>query len=78
MTEELREALGGFKIWRCPSSGEEPVAYMGQFRPPHGQFFITAKDLRDLGFAPGEYTVLVPEEFRLKFSSKWQKITVPE
>lgn len=78
MTEELREPLGNFKVWMNPSSRGGPVAYLGQIRPPNGQFFITAKDLRDLGFPAGEYTVLVPEEARPKFSSKWQTVTVSE
>jgi hypothetical protein len=77
MTEELREALGDFKIWKNPSACQEPVAYLGQYRPPNGQFFFTAKDLRDLGFGPGEYTVLAAEEVRPKLFSKWQKVMVP-
>jgi hypothetical protein len=77
MTEELREALGDYKIWKNPSVRGESVAYLGQYRPPNGQFFFTPKDLRELGFGPGDYTVLSPEEScRPKLFSKWQKVTI--
>jgi hypothetical protein len=79
MTEELREALGGYKIWKNPSKRGESVAYLGQYRPPNGQLFFFPKDLRELGFGPGDYTVLAPEESRFpKLFSKWQKVTVHE
>lgn len=79
MTEELREALGDYKIWRNPSMRTEPIPYLGLYRPPKGQFFFTPKDLQELGFGPGDYTVLAPAGARRpKLFSKWQKVTVPE
>ena len=79
MTEEMREALGDYKIWKNPSRRGESVAYLGHYRPPNGQFFFTPKDLQELGFGPGDYTVLALEESRRpKLFSKWQKVIVPE
>lgn len=78
MAEELREALEGFKIWGNPANRDEPVVYLGIYRPPRGRFFFTPDDLQELGFGAGDYTVLVPEESRgAKFFSKWQKVSVP-
>jgi hypothetical protein len=77
MTEELRKALGDFKIWKNPSKRGEPVAYLGPYRPPNGRFCFSPKDLEELGFGPGEYTVLAPEgSLRPGLFSKWQKVTV--
>jgi hypothetical protein len=79
MAEKLREALRDYKIWKNPSVRGESVVYIGHYRPPNGQFFFTPKDLQELGFAPGHYTVLAPEESRRpKLFSKWQKVTVLE
>jgi hypothetical protein len=79
MTEELRKALGDYKIWKNPSKRDESVTYLGQYRPPNGQFFFFPRDLQELGFGPGDYTVLAPEESpRPKLFSKWQKVTIPE
>ncbi len=79
MTEELSEALGDFKIWKNPSNSGEAVAYLGPYRPPNGQFCFAPKDLQELGFGPGDYTVLAPEgSHRQGLFSKWQKVTVPE
>jgi hypothetical protein len=79
MTEELREALEGFKIWRNPANRDEPVVYLGSYRPPSGRFFFTPGDLQELGLGPGDYTVLAPEESgRPRLFSKWQRITVSE
>jgi hypothetical protein len=79
MTEELRNLLGSYKIWKNPSERGEFVAYLGEYRPPDGQFFFSPKDLQELGFGPGDYTVLAPgKSRRSKPFSKWQKVTVPE
>jgi hypothetical protein len=78
MTEELREALEGFKVWRNPTKRGEPVAYLGQYRPPNGRFFFIPKDFLELGFGPGDYTVRVPEGSPYAgMLSKWQKVSVP-
>jgi hypothetical protein len=79
MAEEVKEAPGDYKIWKNPSGRGESVTYLGQYRPPRGQFVFTPKDLQELGFGPGEYTVLAPREsYRPKFFSKWQKVSVTE
>jgi hypothetical protein len=79
MAEELRKALRGFRIWRNPATRNEPVIYLGIYWPPNGHSFFAPGDLQELGFGPGDYTVLVPEEFRrAKLFSKWQKVSVPE
>lgn len=79
MNEELRKALGGFKIWKNPSNREEPVVYLGPYRPPNGRVCFTPGDLQELGFGPGEYTVLAPEGSPCQgLFSKWQKVTVPK
>ena len=54
------------------------MAYLGEFYPPAGTFYFSPKDLCDLGFAPGEYTILAPEERPFaNLISKWQTVTVP-
>jgi hypothetical protein len=79
MPEELSEALGDFKIWKNPSERGQPVAYLGAYRPPNGQFFFSSEDLQELGFGPGDYTVLAPDgSSRPKLFSKWQAVTVPK
>jgi hypothetical protein len=78
MTEKVELSLGAFKIWRNPTSREEPIEYMGDFYPPDGRGFFTSDDLHELGFAPGCYTVLVPESARGEALSKWQKVSVSD
>jgi hypothetical protein len=79
MTEELKEALGNYKIWKNPIKYGESAAYLGEYRPPNGQFFFFPEDLQELGFGPGDYTVLAPEgSSRPKLFSKWQTVTVHE
>jgi|HubBroStandDraft_6_1064221.scaffolds.fasta_scaffold01228_9 hypothetical protein len=77
MTKGLGETQAAYKIWKNSSSSEESVSFLGDYHPPKGQFFFTAKDLRALGFGPGEYTVLAPEGSRHEIFSKWQTVTVP-
>ncbi|MGI0135374.1 MAG: hypothetical protein ACREBW_10515 [Candidatus Micrarchaeaceae archaeon] len=79
MTEELKESLGAYKIWKNPSKHDESIVYLGEFRPPNGQFHFGPKDLRNLGFGSGNYTVLAPEgDGYPKLFSRWQKVTVPK
>jgi hypothetical protein len=79
MTEELRETLKDYKIWKNPPKSGEAVAYLGAYRPPNRQDCFAPKDLQELGFGPGDYTVLAPEgSCRPRLFSKWQKVTVPE
>jgi len=78
MTEELKKTPGAFQIWKNPSKPSEPVVYLGRYRPPAGKPFFTQEDFRELGFGPGDYTVLVPEDSPLSsLASKWQKVSVP-
>lgn len=78
MAEGLTENVGMYKIWKNPSDSVQPVEYQGEFRPPDGQSFFTARDLHALGLGPGDYTVLAPEHAsRHKLFGKWQKVTVP-
>jgi hypothetical protein len=79
MAEKLNEASLSYKIWKNPSRQGEPVAYLGEYPPPSGKLFFAPEDFRELGFGPGDYTVLVPVNSpRLSFASKWQRVTVPE
>jgi len=67
----------GFKIWRNPASGAEGPTYMGEFCPPEGRPCLYASDLSALGFAPGCYTVRVPDSFRdLYLLPPWQRVDV--
>jgi hypothetical protein len=77
MPEGSAEANNTYKIWKNPSRSGEPDSFLGDYRPPDGQFYFTAKDLRALGFGPGEYTVLTPEGSRHELFSKWQTVTIP-
>ena len=77
MAKEDMVPTATYKVWKNPSHPGEPVAYLGEYRPPKGRVFFTPEDFRELGFLPGDYTVLVPEDSPLiKFASKWQKVTV--
>jgi len=77
MTEGVSETANLYKIWKNPSRSSEPVLFLGEYRPPNGRYFFTAKDLQELGFGPGNYTVLAPSSSqRPKLFSKWQKVTV--
>ena len=77
MPEGSAEVNNAYKIWKNPSKSDESVSFLGDYCPPTGQFYFTAKDLRELGFGPGNYTVLAPEGSRHKLFSKWQKVTIP-
>jgi hypothetical protein len=79
MTEPATEDAKGFKIWKNPSNPKDAPAYQGEFYPPNGQFFFFGHDLRNLGFQPGNYTVLAPKSHRYyDFFAKWQTVEVPE
>jgi hypothetical protein len=74
--ETLREP---YKIWKNPLSVEEPPRFMGGFYPPADQVMFIHADLRALGFAPGDYTVRIPDEVRERYAlSKWQTVRVDE
>ena len=77
MSEELEQPREGYKIWRQPASAEEPVVYMGEFYPPSQQAHFVHRDLEDLGFPPGKYTVLIPSSIRKRYAvAKWQSVRV--
>lgn len=77
MANGVGETQGAYKIWKNPSKSDEPVSFLGDYRPPEGQFYFTVKDLRELGFGPGKYTILAPEGSRHELFSKWQDVAVP-
>lgn len=78
MAEELKNSLGQYKIWKNPANHKEPIVYLGEFLPPNGQFYFTGKDLKELGFGPGSYTMRAPEAgLYPKSLSKWQTIRIP-
>jgi hypothetical protein len=67
-----------FKIWKNPSSAEEVTIYMGEFYPPKDQVCFFSPDLRELGFAPGHYTIKVPDSLRKVYVlPPWQQIILP-
>jgi hypothetical protein len=69
----------GFKVWRNPEGGKEPIVYLGEFYPPKGQAFLTGRDIRQLGLGPGRYTVLAPPNApHSGLFSKWQAVVIPE
>jgi hypothetical protein len=79
MTEELSKLRKGWKVWKNPKGPGEPVEYLGEFYPPESRFCLTGGHLRELGFGPGEYTVLAPEGFsRSDLFVRWQKVCIPE
>jgi hypothetical protein len=77
MSEQAKPAEA-FKIWRNPARREEPIVFMGDFYPPEGHIYFTPKDLRELGFAPGAYTILTPEHERHSGSPKWRKVCLSD
>jgi hypothetical protein len=78
MAEASQQGNGLYKIWKNPSKPGEPVVYLGEYRPAEGQFLFNARDLRELGFEPGNYTIRAPEGcHHLKLFSKWQEVSIP-
>jgi hypothetical protein len=72
--EEPREI---FKIWKNPAAPAEPPVFMGNFDPPEGQVCFYQRDLKELGFPRGDYTVRAPDSLRKIYAlPEWQKITI--
>lgn len=79
MSEEVSAKKQGYKVWRNPTRSGEPVKYLGEFYPPAGQDRFLGCDLRQLGFGPGEYTVLAPPDRPYaNLWAKWRKVTIPK
>jgi hypothetical protein len=79
MSEELRKLRKGWKMWKNPNATGESVVYLGEFYPPEGRFCFTGRDLRELGFGPGEYTVLAPDGFlRSDLFGRWQRVSITQ
>ena len=57
----MEDRKGPYKIWKNPLETEGSPTYMGEAYAPSGQLCLRTKDLRDLGFPPGHYTIRVPE-----------------
>lgn len=73
----MEEQQGPFKIWRNPGDGDEPPKYMGDAYAPVGHLCLQARDLRSLGFPPGNYTILVPESLTFLYDMpKWDTLEV--
>jgi hypothetical protein len=73
----MEQRHGPFKIWRNPSGDSESPKYMGEAYAVSGRLCLRASDLRDLGFAPGHYTLLVPESLTFLYDMpKWEKLEV--
>ena len=68
-----------FKIWKNPDGERDLVVYMGEYYPPNGQHCCHWPDRVGLGFAPGLYTVRVPDSLRkLYVLPQWQSIQLPK
>ena len=79
MAEQLSKVRKGWKIWKNPVDRKASVAYLGEVFAPEETLCITAKDLRELGFGPGEYTVLAPKEFSHQdVFCRWQRVSIRE
>jgi hypothetical protein len=79
MSEGIETKPQAHKIWRNPAAHGQEVAYLGEYYPPTGRPIFVAQDLRDLGFGPGEYTILAPSGRRCaKLLPKWQKLSVSD
>jgi hypothetical protein len=79
MAEQLRTEQKGFKVWKNPDGRREPIRYMGEYPPPTGQSTFTVRDLRELGFESGSYTLLAPPHtLRFKRFLKWQTVVIPK
>ena len=57
----MEERKGPFKIWKAPYEADGSPTYMGEAYAPSGQLCLRTKDLRELGFPPGRYTLRIPE-----------------
>jgi hypothetical protein len=68
---------GPFKIWRNPSEAGEYPKFMGEAYAPSGQLCLRPIDLRNLGFPPGSYTILIPESLTFLYDMpKWEALKV--
>jgi hypothetical protein len=73
----MEDRKGPFKIWRNPSDPEGPPFYMGEAYAPSGQLCLRTKDLRELGFPPGDYTIRVPEPLVFLYDlPRWERMEV--
>jgi len=79
MSEKTGHMPKAHKIWRNPGSHGQPVTYLGECYPPMGRPIFVAQDLKDMGFGPGEYTILAPRSARFsRLLPKWQKLSVSD
>lgn len=78
-TEKLRTEQKGFKVWKNPEGRSEPPLYLGEVYPREGFPCLTSADLEALGFGPGRYTLLAPENaIHSGLLSKWQSVEIVE
>jgi hypothetical protein len=79
MTEKLKTEQRGFQVWKNPQSPEGIVCYLGEFYPPSARCILTGNDLRELGCAPGSYTIgAPPDEAPSHQFEKWVTVVVTE
>jgi hypothetical protein len=72
-------AVEAYKIWRNPVGPGESPEFKGDFYPPEDQLCFFSRDLRELGFPAGHYTVLVPASVRAIYAlPEWQNVQVCE
>jgi hypothetical protein len=78
VTEPVSKLSKGWKVWKNPTRPEEGPEYLGEVFAPEDRFCLAGADLRELGFGPGEYTVLAPEQFpHNDMFGRWQSVTLP-
>jgi hypothetical protein len=73
----MENRKGPYKIWRNPFEAEGPPTYMGEAYAPSGQLCLRTKDLRELGFPSGLYTIRVPEPLVFLYDlPQWETLEV--
>jgi len=76
-TGKDRKRSAPYKIWKNPCCSDDPIQYLGEFYPPGDRPFFLAKDLVELGFGPGKYTVRAPDDRRFaRLIPKWHSVRV--
>jgi hypothetical protein len=78
VTEQVSKLSKGWKVWKNPAHAKEGPTYLGEVFAPEGRYCLTGADLRELGFGPGEYSILAPEQFtHSDLFARWQSVTLP-
>ena len=73
----MDDRKGPYKIWKNPIESQGSPIYMGEAYAPSGQLCLRTKDLRDLGFPTGQYTIRVPESLVFLYDlPRWESLEV--